>query len=137
MLQERQAHDFVAVSELDAAHASRLAALEHAHLANGEADAFATAGGKQDVVALAADLNADNAVARIELHRNLAVAVNVREIRKLVSSNAAGFGSEDHVHLLPLGFVFWERENRRDALSFRERQQIHHRLAATLDARLR
>ena len=39
--QDRQRDQLVAVAEIDAAHAHRGAALEHAHVVDGEADALA------------------------------------------------------------------------------------------------
>ena len=56
MMQQRQAHHFVAIRQLDAAHAGGIAALEHAHIGHREADAFAAAGGEQDVVRIGAGL---------------------------------------------------------------------------------
>ena len=66
----------VALGERDAAHAGRIAPLEHPHLGDREADALAVARGQQDVVAARCTVcDADDPVALVELHRDLAVAV--------------------------------------------------------------
>ena len=91
--------------------------------------------GEQHIVLVGADLHPDDAVARLELHRDLAVAVDAGEVGKLVAAHVARLGGEHDVELFPLRLVFRQRQDGRDLLAFRQRQKIDHRLALALDAR--
>ena len=123
--------------QLDAAHAGGFAALEDADVRDGEADALAGARGQQHVVVLGAELDADDAVALRQLHGDLAGLVDVGEVRQLVAAHVAGLGGEHHLELVPARLVLRQRQDGGDALALLQRQQIHHRLAAALDARFR
>ena len=57
---------------------------------------------EQHIVLIGADLHADDAVAGLQLHRDLAVAVDAGEIGELVAPHIAGFGGEHDVELFPL-----------------------------------
>src|SRR3954451_9028410 len=122
MAQDRHRDEAVALAERNAAHARRVAALEHAHIGNGEADALALRRREQHVVGLRADLHVDDLVALVELHRDLAGAVDLHEVRQLVAADAAGPCREHHVAPVPGGLVLGQRHDRRDPLALLERQ---------------
>ena len=100
-------------------------------------DALAARGGQQHVVLVGADLDVDDALALVEPHGDLAGAVDLGEVGKLVAPDRAARGGEHHVERLPARFVLRQRHDGGDALSRLERQQIDERLAARLRRRER
>ena len=82
-----------------------------------EADALAARRRQQDVVVLAADLHVDDVVALVELHGDLAVAVDVDEVGQLVAAHTAGGRREHHVQLVPVLLVLGQRHDGGDALA--------------------
>ena len=132
MSEDGHGDDALLALEADAAHARRVAALEDPHVLDGEADAAPAGGSKQHVVAARADGNVDQHVALVELHGDLAVAVDLHEIGEAVTAHVAGARREHHVELLPGGFVLRQGQDRRDALVLVQRQQVDQRLARRL-----
>ena len=65
------------IRQIDAAHAHGIAALEDAHIANLEPDALAAHRRQQHIILVRAKLHINNALALIELHGNLAGAVDL------------------------------------------------------------
>ena len=78
---------------------------------------------------------ADDAVAGIELHGDLAVLAHLDEVGELVAAHVAAIGGEHHVELLPRRLVLGQRQDGGDGLVLVERQQIDERLAAGLRRR--
>ena len=137
MAQDRQRDHQIVLAEIDAAHAHRGTALEHADVVDREADALADGGGQQHVVARGADLHVDDGLAVVELHRDDAGAADVGEIRQLVAPHVAAGGGEHHVEIAPRGFVLRQRHDRGDAFALLQRQDVDQRLAATVRRRQR
>ena len=96
-VEDRERDDAVALGECDAAHAHRIAALEHAHVINGKADALAARRRQQHVILVRAELDVDNPLALVEPHGDLARAVHLREVGELVAPHRAARGGEHHV----------------------------------------
>ncbi len=105
VMQDRHRNHAVAVFERDATHANRRAALEHAHIFHGKADALAAGGGEQHVIFFGADLHVDDTIALVELHGDDAGRANVREVGKLVPPHRAARRREHHVERFPGGLV--------------------------------
>ena len=79
--QDRHRDQVIAVVEPDAAHAVGVAALEQAHVLGRQSGCLAVGGRQQHVVGCRpADRDVDDAVALVELHGDLAVAVDALEI---------------------------------------------------------
>src|SRR5262249_364251 len=68
MPEDRERNDFVAVSQIDSAHAHGRATLENAHVVYRKADALTGSRGEQHVVVFGANLHIDDGIAFIELH---------------------------------------------------------------------
>ena len=124
--------DLVLAFELDAAHACEFAALEHAHVGDWEADGLPLRRGQQHVLVLVADRNADDAVALVELHGDLAVLPDLDEVGELVAPDGAAVGGEHHVELGPARLVLRQRQDGGDVLVLGKRQEVDQRLAARL-----
>ena len=123
--------------ERDAAHAHRVAALEHAHVVDREADALAARGRQQHVVLVRADLHVDDPLALVEPHGDLAGAVDLGEVGELVAPHRAARRGEHDVERFPGRLVLRQRHDGGDALARLERQQVDQRLAARLRRRER
>ena len=140
MIKQRQAHHLITPlfpkrAQLDAAHTGGIAPLEDAHIGDGETDGLAQPGGEQEIVVLGAGGDADDAVILRQLHGDLAGLVDLHEVGQGIAPHIARLGGEDHMQLFPFAFV-GQRQDGGDALAFRQRQQIHHRLALARDAGL-
>src|SRR5262249_24058618 len=135
--EDGQRDDLVAFGECDATHAHRGATLEDAHVGNGEADALPARAGEQNVVALGADLNVDDALPLVELHSDDAGTAHIDEVGKLVAPYGAAGRGEHHVELAPTRLVLRQRHHGRDQLTRLQRQDVDQRLAARLRRRLR
>ena len=122
----------IAVGQIDAAHPDRIAAGKDADIGNGKADALALAGGQQHGRIFRAGLHADNAVALVELHGDLAVAVDLDEVGQLVAPHRAACGGEHDVEVFPAFLVLRQRHDGGDPLVGLQRQQVDQRLAARL-----
>ena len=121
----------VAFGQTDAAHAGGVAAGEHPDLFRCKANAAAKRGGQQDVVdGGVAGADADDLVALVELHGDLAVAAYVHEVRQLVAAYATRSGGEHHVELIPGRLVLGQRQDRGDALAGLDGQEVDPGLAA-------
>ena len=59
----------------------------------------------------------DDVVALVELHGDLAGAVDVDEVRQLVAAHAAARRGEHHVELVPVVLVLGQRHDGGDALA--------------------
>src|SRR5579871_984885 len=135
--QDRLRDEFVAIGQIDAAHAHGGAAGKHPHVVDREADALAGGARQQHVVVLRADLHVDNGVALVELHGDDAGAAHIGKIRQLVAAHGATRGGEHHVERAPGRLVFRQRHDGGDGLALLQRQDVDQRLAARLRRRLR
>ncbi len=148
------------------------AALEQAHVVDGEADAAALGSGEQHVVHVLhllqarvvrsiarmfgrrigsngfdgrrrsgrrlvrlsrpADRDAHDAVALVELHGDLAVAIDGLEIAEAVAAHVAGLGGEHEFQLAPGLLVLGQRQDRGDGLALGQGEQVDQRLADRL-----
>ena len=77
-------------------------------------------------------MNADQLVAFIEFHGNLAVCHDIREIGQTVPADAAARRREHDKQIAPAFLVFGHRHDRGDCLVWLKRQQIDQRLATCL-----
>ena len=94
--------DPVVFAERDAAHADRVAAGKDTHIIDREADALAESRRQQDVVLIGAGLDGEDFIALLlELHGDLAVAVDLDEIRQLVAADRTARRREHHVEIFP------------------------------------
>ncbi|MCY1246192.1 hypothetical protein D9M72_594010 [compost metagenome] len=66
----------------------------------------------------------------LELHRDLAVAVDLDEVRQFVAANRAAGRREHDVEVFPGRLVLGQRHDRRDAFAGFQRQHVDQRLAA-------
>ena len=71
-------------------------------------------------------------VAVVELHGDLAVAIDLAEVVQAVAADVAAPGGEHHVELAPGGLVFGQRQDGGDALLLLQRQQVDEGLARRL-----
>ncbi len=122
----------VTLIQANAAHARRIAALEDAHIIDGEADALTVGRSQQNIVIARADRNLDDAIAFVELHRDLAVAVDVLEIGQRIAPHAARLGGKHQFQRPPGCRVFGQRQDRGDPFPLLQRQQVDQRLADRL-----
>ena len=77
-----------------------------------------SAGGQQHVVIVGAGLDAEDLVALLlQLHGDLAVAVDLDEVGQLVAAHRAARRGEHHVELAPARLVLRQRHDRGDALA--------------------
>ena len=127
--QDRHADDRIALGEFHAAHARRGAALEDTDRFDGEPDALSPPRGQQDIVVLGTDLNADDAVPRVELHGDLAVRQDVREIGQGVTPHIALRRGEHKRQVGPLALVLGQGQQGLDGLALRQGKKVHHGLA--------
>ena len=135
-----------------------VAALEQAHIVDGEADAAAGRGGEKHVVqdvdicrrcrfavgafrnidaSRPADRHPHDAVALVELHGDLAVAVDVFEVHQTVAAHVAVARGEHQFQGTPGLVVLRQRQDGGDDLAFRQGQQVDQRLADGLGRRRR
>ena len=114
---------------------AEFAALEHAHVGDGEADGLPLRRGQQHVLVLVADRDTDDAVALVELHGDLAVLPHLDEVGELVAPDGAAVGGEHDVELGPASLILGQRQDGGDVLVLCERQEIDERLAAGLRRR--
>lgn len=118
---------------LDAPDADRIAAGEDAHIGHREADRLAAAGGEQYIVLVGADGNADQAVALVELHGDLAIGLYIDEIAEFVAADITA-GGREHDMAVARGRASSSRQGHQcgDRLAIAERQHVDQRLAARL-----
>ena len=115
-----------------AAYAGRIPARKHAHVGDREADALAALGRQQHVLVLGTDGDVDEAVALVELHRDLAIGLDRHEIAEPVTPDATA-GSREHDELVfGLILVFGQGQEGGDGLTRLQRQNIDHGLAPCL-----
>ncbi len=81
------------------------------------------------------DGDADDAVALVELHRNLAIAVDALEVGEAVAADIARPRREHELQVAPGLLVLRQRQDRRDGLALAERQKVDQRLARRLRGR--
>ena len=115
MVEHGHGDNLVAVCQPDTPHARGGAAVEAADVRDGEADGLAHGRGQQDIVVFRAEAHIDDAVTLVRLHRNLAVAVDAREVGEAVAANTAGAGRKHDVERLPLLLVLGQRHDGGDA----------------------
>ena len=132
VLEDRHRDDPVFPGQADAAHAGGGPAAEHPDLGQREADAHAEAGGEQNVAVLGRRAHADQAVAVVQLHRDLAVAVDAGEVGQAVAPDIAAGGGEQDEQIRPGLLVLGQRRHRGDRLAGGERQQVDQRPAPRL-----
>ena len=102
VVEDRHRDDFVTFAEPDAAHAIGIAALEQAHfLTDQKADALALGGRQLHILIRPRDCDRDDAVAFVEFHCLLAVAVDVLEIGQRVAADVARAGREHQFEFGP------------------------------------
>ena len=136
--QDRHGDDVVVLGQPDAADADGVAPGEDAHVGHPETDAFALGGGQQHVVVFGARLHVDQArVLGFQLHGDLAVGHDPREVGQAVAAHGAGRGREHDVRVAPGVLVLRHGHGRRDGLGRLQREQIDQRLAAGLRGALR
>ena len=92
---------------------------------------------QQHVVGRPADGDADDAVALVQLHGDLAVAIDVLEIGERIAPHVAGARREHELQVGPAGRVLGQRQDRGDGLVLLQRQQIDEGLADRLRRRRR
>ena len=68
----------------------------------------------------------------VQLHGDLAGAVDLHEVRQLVAPDIARARSEHDVVLIPARLVLRQRQDRGDRLVLLQRQQVDERLADRL-----
>ena len=73
----------------------------------------------------------------LKLHRNLAVAHDIGEIRQLVPTHSTGRGRKDHLQVIPFLFIPIHWHDRRNRYACWDRQDIHNRLALSGASTLR
>ena len=132
MIEDRHRDQAVARGQTDTAHTDRGTAGEDAHIINREADGAAAIGDQEDIIRLGAQAHGDNAVILFQLHRNLAIAIDLDEVGQAVAANRAAPRREHHIQLAPAVLVLRQRHDRGDGLTLVERQEIDHRLAARI-----
>ena len=137
MFEHRQRDHLVALGQPDPAYPYRRAPAEHANLGDREADALAAARRQQHVLVGGAGLHADEPAALAQFHRDLAVCLDVDEVRQRVASHIAVGGGEHHVQVAPAVLVLGQRHHGRDRFARLQRQQVYKRLAACLRRRER
>ena len=101
MAQDGKRDHAIALAERDAAHAHGIAALEDPHVGDRKPDALPIGGRQKDIIRLAANLHIDDFLAVAEPHRDLAGAVDLREIGELVAPHAAARRREHDVEASP------------------------------------
>ncbi len=87
---------------------------------------------EQHVVLGRGDGDRDDAVAVVELHGDLAVAVDALEIGERVAAHVAGPRREHQLEAAPGLLILGQRQDRGDDLVLRQRQEIDERLAGSL-----
>src|SRR5665213_182215 len=102
MMEQRQAHHIIAGGQLNTAHAGGIAALKYAYVSYGETDTFAATCGEQHIVLIGANLHINDAIWRVNLHGNFAVAVDGHKVGELISAHIAGFCGEHDIEFSPL-----------------------------------
>ena len=139
MVEDRHRDHPVAPSEVHAADALGGARAEHAHAAAGrEADAFAALGREQHVVRFRGHGDADQVVALVQAHRDLAVRGHEDEVGERVAPDLAARGREHDRERVVGALVLGQRQDGRDRLAVCQlREQVDHRLAARLRIALR
>src|SRR5450755_1259149 len=126
-------NQFLAIAELDAAHASGLAA-HRAYLLFRKADRLAAVCHEDHLALPIGERNADEAVIVVQVDCNDARGARPRERIERRFFHGALTRRHEHEMLL---VVLLHRQNGIDLLALLERQQIDHRLAARISARLR
>ena len=129
MIQNGHGNNLVAVSQLNAANAGRVAADENANLGNREADTFTAAGRQHNVVFFGTDTNVNQLIALVKLHGDFAVALNIDKIHQRVAADIALRSGKHDGEILALFFVFRQFHNRGNGFAFVKRQQVDERLA--------
>ncbi|MNS79579.1 hypothetical protein D3C72_1132370 [compost metagenome] len=125
--------DAVAFGHVDAAHADGVAAGKDAHIVHGEADALAERGRQQHVIAVRTGFDGEDFIALlVQLHGDLAIAVDLHEIAELVAANRAACRREHHVKRFPGGLILGQRHDGGDALAGLQRQHVDQGLALGL-----
>ena len=132
MPERRHGDHLIVPGQADAPDPGGGAAYEHAHGDDREADAFAAAGGQQDVLVLGAGAHAHQAVAGVQLHGDLAVGPDVDEIAKPVAPHVARRGGEHDEKVAPGFLVLGQGHQGGNGLAFVQGQQVDHGLAARL-----
>src|SRR5690606_38224934 len=133
VMQDGHGDDLVAIGQIDAAHADGVAARKDAHIGDGEANALATGAGQKHVVEFRTRIDREDFIALVfELHRDLAVAVDLNEVRQLVTANRTARGREHDVEICPGILILGQRHDSGDALALLQWQHVDERLAARL-----
>src|SRR5690606_34204686 len=102
MADDRHRDDPIAFLQGNSPYANRVAARKDTHTINGEAYALSKRCRQEDIVAIGARLDREDLIALvIEFHCNLAVTVDLDEIRQLVASNRPTCGGKHHVQIIP------------------------------------
>ena len=110
--------DPVAVAKRDAANADRIAAGKDADIIDTEADTLAKRRRQKNIVILGAGFDGKDFIALlVEFHGDLAVAVDLDEIRQLVAADRAARRREHHVEIFPRRLVLGQRHDRGDAFA--------------------
>jgi hypothetical protein len=121
-----------AFGKVDTAHADRITPCKDPHVRHLEADGLTSSRGQQYVVAFHAGLDADNAVALVELHGNLAVLATSTKsdslLRRTVPRVVANITSSSPQVIL----ILRQGHDGGDALTLFKRQQVDQRLATRL-----
>ena len=130
----RHGHDLVAVAQLDTAHPGRTATRKDPHIRGLEPDRFALRSDQHHVIILGTDARANHPRVRavLELHGNLAITHDIREIRQLVAPHIAFRRCEHNLQILPLFFWHIDRHHRGNRHAGIDRQHIDNRLASRI-----
>ncbi|MND56575.1 hypothetical protein D3C80_476840 [compost metagenome] len=141
MVDDGHRDDAVAIGQIDTANTDRVTAGEHAHLIDREADCLAkcrrqkhviTRNGQIMVRRRAGLYGEDFVTLFLELHGDLAVAVDLNEIGQLVTANRTARCREHDVEVFPGILILGQRHDGGDAFAGFQRQHVDQRLAARL-----
>ena len=129
MADDGHGDDLVALRQPDTAHAGRAARFEDADIGGGKADGAAKGGDQHDIIGIGADGGVDQGDAFGQVHRDLAVAFDIGEIRQIVLAHVAVRGGKDDLQVVPMLFRGIDRHQGGDRNAGHDRQDIDHGLA--------
>ena len=133
MMQDRHRDQRVAFGQADTAHPDRITAGKDANIGRREADGPPLVGGQEDIVLLGAEHHIDDLVVLfLQLHRNLAIAIDLDEVRQLVAADRALVGGEHDIHVGPCALILGQGHDRGDRLALLQRQEIDQGLASRI-----